>query len=93
MSGLQHVEDDGARCVYCARVAAGPCASCRRPVCADCCTLTEGGLKTFAICIRCEARGGRSMRSAWVGLLGWVGLVILALAAVAAVLALVLARR
>lgn len=64
--GLQHVgDDDEARCVHCGRPAAGPCASCRKPVCGDCCTLTEGGVGVFAICLECDRRGGRSLAPAW----------------------------
>ena len=83
--GLQHVGDDGdARCVHCGRPAAGPCASCRKPVCGDCCTLTEGGLRVFAICLECDRKGGRSLAAAWRTLvLAFVGL-ILVLAVLAA---------
>ena len=64
--GLQHVgDDDVARCVHCGRPAAGPCASCRKPVCGDCCTLTEGGVRVFAICLACDRKGGRSLAPAW----------------------------
>jgi hypothetical protein len=86
VSGLQPVDDDGARCAHCGRPAAGPCASCRRPVCGDCCTLTEGGVRVWAICLDCERRGGRTMRSAWFGLLGWVALVVLGLGGLVALL-------
>jgi hypothetical protein len=74
---------DTARCAVCGGEAAGPCARCRTPVCGDCCTLTDGGATTWAICLRCERRGGASLRPAWHGLLGWLGLILLALAAVA----------
>jgi hypothetical protein len=74
---------DTARCGLCGGEAAGPCARCRTPVCGDCCTLTDGGSTTWAICLRCERRGGASLRPAWLGLLGWLGLVLLAIAAVA----------
>lgn len=76
-------DGDAARCALCGAEAAGPCARCRSPVCGDCCTLTEGGSTTFAICLRCERRSGASLRPAWLGLLGWLGLVLLALAAAA----------
>ncbi|HKE16671.1 MAG TPA: hypothetical protein VKB80_17480 [Kofleriaceae bacterium] len=79
-----------ARCALCGTDAAGPCARCRAPVCGDCCTLTDGGATTFAICLRCERRGGASLRPAWLGLMGWLALVLLAVAAVAALL--ILAR-
>ncbi|HQK18265.1 MAG TPA: hypothetical protein PLJ27_12455 [Polyangiaceae bacterium] len=43
---LQHVGDDAPpRCVHCGKQAAGPCASCHRMICADCCTLTESSVK------------------------------------------------
>jgi hypothetical protein len=88
VSGLQPIDDDGVRCSYCARLAAGPCASCARPVCGDCCTLTDGGVKIWAICLRCERRGGRSVARAWLGLLAWLLLVILILAAAVTLLVL-----
>lgn len=85
--------DDGpvARCKLCGKVAVGPCATCRAPVCGDCCVLTDGGATTFAVCHRCARRGGASLSSAWLGLLGWLALIMLGLAAVAA--AILLLRR
>ena len=80
-----------ARCALCGKPAAGPCARCRALVCGDCCTLTEGGMATWAICLRCERRGGASLRPAWIGLFGWLALLLVGLAAVAALL--LLARR
>jgi hypothetical protein len=83
--GLQHVgDDDVTRCVHCGKPAAGPCASCRKPVCGDCCTLTEGGVQVFAICLACDRKGGRSLAPAWRSLgLAFVVLIV-ALAAFAA---------
>ena len=82
--GLQHVgDDDVTRCVHCGKPAAGPCASCKKPVCGDCCTLTDGGLTTFAICLDCDRRGGRSLTSGWWGLLLGFGALLLLLAAFA----------
>ena len=69
--GLQHVGDDVERCAYCGRPAAGPCATCKKMVCGECCVLTEGGVQTWAICLRCDRKGGRSLRSAWTGILIW----------------------
>ena len=68
---LQH-DGDGplASCYVCGRAAAGPCARCHGLVCADCCVLTDGGATAFAICVRCERRGGASLRPAWRGVLG-----------------------
>lgn len=86
--GLQHVGDDGPlRCRFCARDAVGPCARCRAPVCAECCTLTEGGTKTWAICLDCDRRGGRSLAGAWGGVLVPFVAVLVALAVAVAVLA------
>jgi hypothetical protein len=76
------------RCALCGAPAAGPCARCRSPVCADCCTLTGGGLTTFAVCTRCARAGGASLRRAWLGLFGWIALLLLGLGAVVALLAL-----
>ena len=76
-----------ATCRLCGKPAAGPCATCRTLVCADCVVLTTGA-STFAVCVRCADRGAHSTRRAWLGLLAWLGLIILALTAVAAALAL-----
>jgi hypothetical protein len=63
---LQTVDGDGPqRCAYCSNEAAGPCASCRKPVCGNCCTLTEGGVKTWAICLECDRKKGSSLTNAW----------------------------
>jgi hypothetical protein len=78
---LRTVGDDGPeRCVFCSAEAAGPCASCRRSVCGDCCTLTEGGTRTWAICLECERKKGRSLGGAWRGLGGWLVGILVALA-------------
>jgi hypothetical protein len=79
--------DDGAtRCSFCPREAAGPCASCQRPVCGECCTLTEGGLKTWAVCLECDRKKGRSLRNAWMGIGFWlVGILVVLAAATALV--------
>jgi hypothetical protein len=57
-------------------------------VCGDCCTLSEGGATTFAVCLRCARRGGASLRPAWAGLVGWLALIIAGLGVVALLLAL-----
>jgi hypothetical protein len=91
---LRSVGDDGPRperCRFCGALAVGPCASCRSPVCGDCCVLTEGGAKTWAICLACEKRGGTSLRGAWLAVLLWIGVPLLVLGA--AVAALLLLRR
>jgi len=78
---LQTTGDDApARCAMCGALAAGPCARCHNPTCGDCCVLTEGGTKVFAICLRCERRGGRSLRGPWMLVLSWIALPILLLA-------------
>jgi hypothetical protein len=80
---LQHVDDDsGARCFRCGEVAAGPCASCHQPVCGDCSTLTEGGVRVWAICLGCAERKGRKLTSAWRGLLLWLAAIFVGLAVV-----------
>ncbi|KYF85946.1 hypothetical protein BE20_30590 [Sorangium cellulosum] len=77
MSGGLIFHDGGggpvARCGRCGAEAAGPCARCRAPVCGDCCVLTEGGARVWAIC-------GRSLRRGWATVLGWIALPIAALA-------------
>lgn len=75
-----------ARCVRCSAEAAGPCASCHAPVCGDCCVLTEGGARVWAICFGCEERRGRSLRRTWLGFLLWLSLPLAALALVVALL-------
>jgi hypothetical protein len=86
MSGLVPVggDDPVARCA-CGRVAAGPCARCRRPTCGDCCELVTGGATTFAVCLTCMKRGV-SLLGAWGGLLLWLGLLVVALGAIAALI-------
>ena len=76
------------RCRLCGAPAVGPCARCRAMVCADCCVLSDGGASTFAVCTRCERRGGASLRRPWLGLVAWLGLIVLGLSAVALALAL-----
>jgi hypothetical protein len=73
-------------CVTCGALAAGPCARCGRPTCGDCCVLTEGGASMWAVCKRCDKRGGRSLRSGWGAALTWILVPILALAALVALL-------
>ena len=75
-----------ARCKICNREAVGPCARCRASVCGDCCELTEGGATTFAVCLGCVKRGGKSLAGGWLGLVGWLAAIIVGLAAIAAAL-------
>lgn len=73
--------DDGPLpCAICGGVAAGPCASCHRATCGDCSVLTEGGAKLWAICLRCDKRGGRSLMPGWAIVLSWIAVPIVLLA-------------
>ena len=82
--GLQHVGDgDVERCAFCGVPAAGPCASCKRSVCGDCCVLTEGGVQLWAICLQCDRKGGRSLAPAWRRAALWIAGVFLVLIAFA----------
>jgi hypothetical protein len=82
-------DDSPARCAICGEEAVGPCARCKSPVCGDCCVLTEGGSKVWAVCLRCERRGGRSLRAGWITVLVWIAGPLLALAALLLAIALV----
>ncbi|MFO7177215.1 MAG: hypothetical protein DIU78_000820 [Pseudomonadota bacterium] len=68
------VSGDGgdARCFSCGALAVGPCARCHKPLCGDCCVLTEGGVTTFAVCRPCARSGAGSLRPAWRTVLGWI---------------------
>jgi hypothetical protein len=77
------------RCNECGAEAAGPCASCRRPVCGDCCVLTSGP-DPWAVCVSCAERGRSSLRGPWLTVLGWIGKPILVLIALYIVLRLML---
>jgi hypothetical protein len=73
VSGLQLVDGDGpARCSGCGALAAGPCARCETPLCGDCCIITDGGSKRYAICAPCARRGGASLTPGWRTVLGWI---------------------
>ncbi|HRI67587.1 MAG TPA: hypothetical protein PK156_25255 [Polyangium sp.] len=84
MSGELRLVDGGggptARCKHCGAQAVGPCAQCRGPVCGDCCVLTEGGVKVWAICLSCRNRSGSSLRRGWWMVLTWLVVPILLLA-------------
>jgi hypothetical protein len=86
---VQFSDDGGgpATCVGCGALAVGPCARCQAPVCGDCCELTEGGTRPYAICRGC-AGGGKSLSHAWLTVVGWIALPIAALIALLVVLAL-----
>jgi hypothetical protein len=85
---LQSASYDGgdARCVGCGAQAVGPCARCHAPLCGDCCVITTGGVKTWAVCPACARRGGRSLSRAWWQLAMWVAGLLAALAALVALL-------
>jgi hypothetical protein len=55
-------------------------------VCGDCCVLTEQSAKTWAICLSCDGRGGRSLARGWSLVLMWVGLPLMALTALVVLL-------
>jgi len=55
--------------------------------------ITRHGANQWAICFRCEGKGGSSLRSAWVGLLAWLGGGLALLAAIVALLAWLSAQR
>ena len=74
MSLLTHGGDGGGleHCYLCGALAAGPCARCALPVCGDCCVLTEGGASAWAVCTRCDSKGGRSLSAGWRAALVWL---------------------
>lgn len=87
-SQLQLVDGDSpTRCSFCSNEAAGPCATCERPVCGDCCTLTEGGVRTWAICLECDRKKGRSLSGAWSGFAMFLVAILAVLAAAVALMA------
>jgi hypothetical protein len=75
------------RCAVCGGLAVGPCATCRRPVCGDCCELTQGGVKTWAVCLGCARRSGTSLAERWGRVLVWVLAPTLVVAGVAVLVA------
>lgn len=52
-------------------------------VCGDCCVLTEGGVETWAICLRCDRKKGRSLDRGWRTVVAWFVVLLLALALLA----------
>jgi len=52
--------------------------------------LTEGGAKLWAICLRCEKKGGKSLRSGWTLVLLWIALPLAGLAGATVLLELLL---
>ncbi|GAC1352841.1 MAG: hypothetical protein NVS3B20_17340 [Polyangiales bacterium] len=77
-SELQLVDDDFERCAYCARPAAGPCATCQKLVCGECCVLTEG-VSVWAVCLRCHRTGNTALKEGWRALIRWLLLMIVGL--------------
>ena len=85
---LQLSDGDGPeRCSFCSNEAAGPCASCSRSVCGNCCTLTEGGVRTWAICLECDRKKGSSLSRAWGSFGLFLVAILVVLAAAVALLA------
>jgi hypothetical protein len=84
--GLRTVGDDEGgsheRCALCGGLAAGPCARCGRSVCGDCCELSEGGVRTWAVCLTCVKRGGATVGRGWGIVLAWVAVPVVLLAVV-----------
>jgi hypothetical protein len=80
-------------CASCGAIAAGPCARCRKPLCGDCCVITRHGASDWAICFRCDRSFGRSLRSAWLGLIGWLGIPLAVLALLVLILYAIVSSR
>jgi hypothetical protein len=72
-----------ARCVDCGAEAAGPCARCRAPLCADCCVVVTGSARAYALCRRCPDGTAHALASGWRAVLGWLAIPILGLALLA----------
>jgi hypothetical protein len=78
---LQHSGDGPvATCVGCGVQAVGPCARCHAPLCGDCCIISEGGAKKWAVCASCADKGASSLSSGWTNLVLWIMAPIAALA-------------
>jgi hypothetical protein len=91
VSELQHVDDGGPpRCAICGAEAAGPCIRCKQFVCGDCCVLSEGGLEIYALCTRCDRRGGHDLTPGFSALGRTLVLVVVALVGFAAIALLLL---
>lgn len=41
-------------------------------VCGECCTLTEGGSRVWAVCLDCHRKKGRSLSAVWRGFGAWM---------------------
>lgn len=75
--------------MHCGARAAGPCASCHEPVCGNCCTLTEGGSRIWAICLECDRKGGKSLAPAWRGLVFWLLAIVVVMVLIVAALGMI----
>jgi len=53
-------------------------------VCGDCCVLTDGGVETWAICLRCDRKKGRSLSGGWRVVAVWFVVLLVVLAVLAA---------
>lgn len=63
---LSRFEPDNLYCVLCHAPAAGPCATCRAIICADCAVMTGGSVQLAAVCKPCHRAGrGRVGWAAW----------------------------
>lgn len=79
MSSLSRFQPDDIYCVVCHAPAAGPCATCRKLICADCGELTGGSVKKVVVCHACARRGrGEVGWKAWAALL-WPWALVLAI--------------
>jgi hypothetical protein len=55
-------------------------------VCGECCTLTEGGTRLWAVCLDCDRKKGRSLTGVWRGFGVWLVGLLLVMALVIAIL-------
>jgi hypothetical protein len=61
-------------------------------VCGDCSVLTEGGVRTYAICVACSRAVGPSLTRSWLVVIYWVALPLAALLVLVALVTLLAAR-
>lgn len=86
MTMLSRFQPDDIYCVYCHRPAAGPCATCRALICAECAQMTGGSVQLAAVCRPCHDGGaGRVDWRSWLGLLRPVAMALGALLVLGAV--------
>lgn len=53
-------------------------------VCGECCTLTEGGARVWAVCLDCDRKKGRNLSGLWRGFGIWLFGLLVAMAIVIA---------